>query len=135
MGSNRPMSQNTSDVGLEPGLYIVATPIGNLGDLTRRAAETLARCDAVACEDTRVTGKLLKHLGISKPLWRYDDHSGEQDRSATRLGVEEDAQRRQPALGPSGAPRERAALGDRLVGHRRGARSAAGAGITREAPA
>lgn len=75
------MSQTASDAGLEPGLYIVATPIGNLGDLTRRAAETLARCDAVACEDTRVTGKLLKHLGVSKPLWRYDDHSGEQDRA------------------------------------------------------
>lgn len=70
-----------SETGLEPGLYIVATPIGNLGDLTRRGAETLARCDAVACEDTRVTGKLLKHLGITRPLWRYDDHSGEADRA------------------------------------------------------
>lgn len=75
------MSQYASDAGLEPGLYIVATPIGNLGDLTKRAAETLARCDVVACEDTRVTGKLLKHLGVSKPLWRYDDHSGEHDRA------------------------------------------------------
>jgi len=65
---------------LPPGLYIVATPIGNLGDMTRRAVDTLERCDAVACEDTRVTGKLLKHLGISKPLWRYDDHSGDNDR-------------------------------------------------------
>jgi 16S rRNA (cytidine1402-2'-O)-methyltransferase len=62
-------------------LYIVATPIGNLGDVSRRAAETLARCHAVACEDTRVTGKLLKHLGISRPLWRYDDHSGGNDRA------------------------------------------------------
>jgi 16S rRNA (cytidine1402-2'-O)-methyltransferase len=70
-----------SETGLEPGLYIVATPIGNLGDLTRRGAETLARCDAVACEDTRVTGKLLKHLGIARPLWRYDDHSGDSDRA------------------------------------------------------
>lgn len=69
------------EAGLEPGLYIVATPIGNLGDLTKRAAETLARCDAVACEDTRVTGKLLRHLGLGKPLWRYDDHSGEGDRA------------------------------------------------------
>lgn len=60
---------------LSPGLYIVATPIGNLGDVTLRAIDTLSRCDAVACEDTRVTGKLLKHLGISKPLWRYDDHA------------------------------------------------------------
>lgn len=65
---------------LEPGLYIVATPIGNLGDITLRAIETLRRCDGVACEDTRVTGKLMKHLGISKPLWRYDDHADERDR-------------------------------------------------------
>ncbi len=65
---------------LEPGLYIVATPIGNLGDITLRALDTLKRCDGVACEDTRVTGKLLKHHGISQPLWRYDDHSAERDR-------------------------------------------------------
>ena len=65
---------------LSPGLYLVATPIGNLGDITFRAAEILQRCDAVACEDTRVTAKLLRHLGVSKPLWRYDDHSGETDR-------------------------------------------------------
>jgi 16S rRNA (cytidine1402-2'-O)-methyltransferase len=66
---------------LPSGLYIVATPIGNLGDVTLRAAEVLARCDAVACEDTRVTAKLLRHLGISKPLWRYDDHASERDRA------------------------------------------------------
>lgn len=66
---------------LTPGLYIVATPIGNLGDITMRAVDVLRRCDGVACEDTRVTGKLLKHLGISKPLWRYDDHSEHRDRS------------------------------------------------------
>ena len=65
---------------LDPGLYIVATPIGNLGDITLRAVEILRACDGVACEDTRVTGKLLKHLGISKPLWRYDDHSEHRDR-------------------------------------------------------
>lgn len=59
---------------------MVATPIGNLGDITRRAVDTLERCDAVACEDTRVTAKLLRHLGITKPLWRYDDHSSEADR-------------------------------------------------------
>jgi 16S rRNA (cytidine1402-2'-O)-methyltransferase len=72
--------RDPSSEPLDPGLYIVATPIGNLGDVTRRAAEVLARCDAVACEDTRVTGKLLKHLGISKPLWRYDDHADAQAR-------------------------------------------------------
>jgi len=66
---------------LEPGLYIVATPIGNLGDITLRAAEVLRACDGVACEDTRVTGKLMKHLGASKPLWRYDDHANEADRA------------------------------------------------------
>ena len=65
---------------LNPGLYIVATPIGNLGDITLRAVETLRGCDAVACEDTRVTGKLMKYLGLSKPLWRYDDHAEAKDR-------------------------------------------------------
>ncbi len=66
---------------LLPGLYIVATPIGNLGDVTTRAADVLARCDAIACEDTRVTAKLLRHLGLSRPLWRYDDHAGDRDRA------------------------------------------------------
>jgi len=66
---------------LSPGLYIVATPIGNLGDITVRASEVLARCDGIACEDTRVTQKLIRHLGISKPLWRYDDHSAPNDRA------------------------------------------------------
>lgn len=65
---------------LLPGLYIVATPIGNLGDITLRAVETLRGVAAVACEDTRVTGKLLHHLGIKKKLLRYDDHAGEGDR-------------------------------------------------------
>ena len=73
----------TPETALTPGLYIVATPIGNLGDITLRAVDVLRRCDGVACEDTRVTGKLLKHLGISKPMWRYDDHSEHRDR--TRL--------------------------------------------------
>ena len=66
---------------LPRGLYIVATPIGNLGDITVRAVDILRRCDAVACEDTRVTGKLMKHLGLSKPLRRYDDHASPQNRA------------------------------------------------------
>ena len=67
---------------LHPGLYIVATPSGNLGDITLRAVDILRKCDAVACEDTRVTGKLLKHLGAHKPLIRYDDHASEAAGSA-----------------------------------------------------
>lgn len=65
---------------LLPGLYIVATPIGNLGDITLRAIETLRGVSVIACEDTRVTGKLLRHLGIKAKMVRYDDHASETDR-------------------------------------------------------
>ena len=49
-------------------LYLVPTPIGNLGDISRRAAETLEAADFLAAEDTRVTVKLLNHLGLKKPM-------------------------------------------------------------------
>jgi len=65
---------------LEPGLYIVATPIGNLGDITPRAVEILRGVAAIACEDTRVTGKLLHHLEIDARMIRYDDHASEATR-------------------------------------------------------
>ncbi len=67
---------------MPPGLYLVATPIGNLADITLRALDVLKRADLVACEDTRVTGKLLAHYGIRATLFRYDDHSDAADRAA-----------------------------------------------------
>ncbi|MEM1131555.1 MAG: 16S rRNA (cytidine(1402)-2'-O)-methyltransferase [Pseudomonadota bacterium] len=67
---------------LEHGLYIVATPIGNLGDITLRAIEILRAVDAVACEDSRVTGKLLNHIEANVPMLRYNDHSSAKDRAA-----------------------------------------------------
>ena len=63
-----------------PGLYIVATPIGNLGDIGRRAAATLATATLIAAEDTRVTGRLLHHLGIKGRMLPYHDHSDDRTR-------------------------------------------------------
>src|SRR5436305_5729986 len=62
---------------LTPGLYLVATPIGNLRDITLRAPEILAAADLVACEDTRVTRKLFDHYGLSAPLTAYHGHDAE----------------------------------------------------------
>ncbi len=62
---------------LAAGLYLVATPIGNLRDITLRALEFLAGADLVACEDTRVTRKLFDHYGLSTPLVPYHDHNAE----------------------------------------------------------
>jgi len=68
-------------VNLAAGLYLVATPIGNLRDVTLRALDVLAGCDVIACEDTRITRRLLDRYGIETPLTRYDDHSSEADRN------------------------------------------------------
>ena len=65
---------------LPPGLYIVATPIGNLSDLSPRAAEVLARADLIAVEDSRVTAKLLRHIGVKRPMLPYHDHNAERMR-------------------------------------------------------
>jgi 16S rRNA (cytidine1402-2'-O)-methyltransferase len=65
---------------LEPGLYIVATPIGNLGDLTPRAAAILSAADLIAVEDSRVTAKLLHHIGIKRPMLPYHDHNADKVR-------------------------------------------------------
>ncbi len=66
----------------ESGLYIVATPIGNLGDISGRAIALLEAADLIAVEDSRVTGKLLNHLGLKKRMRPYHDHSKESDRDA-----------------------------------------------------
>lgn len=76
---------------LEPGLHIVATPIGNLGDLSPRAADTLRRADRILVEDTRVTAKLLAHIGAKVPMSRYDDHTSESERTAIIARLGEDA--------------------------------------------
>lgn len=61
---------------LDCGLYVVATPIGNLMDMTFRAVDVLKQAHLIACEDTRVTGKLLKHFGVETPMIAYNDHNG-----------------------------------------------------------
>ena len=65
---------------LAPGLHVVATPIGNLRDMTLRALEALAAADLIACEDTRVTRKLTDHYGIATPLTPYHDHNAAEAR-------------------------------------------------------
>lgn len=74
------MEAPDGQVNLAPGLYLVATPIGNLRDVTLRALDVLRAAAVVACEDTRITRRLLHRYGIETPLVRYDDHSSEADR-------------------------------------------------------
>jgi 16S rRNA (cytidine1402-2'-O)-methyltransferase len=76
---------------LPPGLHIVATPIGNLGDLSPRAAETLRNADRILVEDTRVTAKLLAHIQAKVPMTRYDDHSSEAERERILAQLGEEA--------------------------------------------
>jgi 16S rRNA (cytidine1402-2'-O)-methyltransferase len=64
-----------TDLVRRPGLYVVATPIGNLGDVTLRALDTLRTVDLIACEDTRVTARLLAHYQIEKPLVSLHQHN------------------------------------------------------------
>jgi 16S rRNA (cytidine1402-2'-O)-methyltransferase len=84
---------------LAPGLYLVATPIGNLGDITLRALDVLRRVDRIACEDTRQTQKLLNHFGISKPTESCHEHNERERttglvealRGGTRIALVSDA--------------------------------------------
>jgi len=70
-------AEGLPETELAPGLYLVATPIGNLGDITLRALAVLHGADRILCEDTRVTGKLLARYGISTSLGAYHDHNAE----------------------------------------------------------
>ena len=105
------MTSDASD-RLAPGLYLVATPIGNLGDVSARAIEILKGCDAIACEDTRVTVKLARAFGIATPLLSYHEHNAERmrpkilarlkdgariDRKSTRLNSSHSQQSRMPS--------------------------------------
>src|SRR5579864_5213590 len=87
----RPAAPALDSSALAPGLYVVATPIGNLRDITLRALDVLAACDLVLAEDTRVSGKLLAAFGLSKKLERYDEHGAERTRPKALAALAEGA--------------------------------------------
>lgn len=82
-------SKTPQEVSLKPGLYLVPTPIGNLRDITFRALDVLSSADLIVCEDTRVSGKLLKAFGLKKPMRVYNDHATEKDRANILKVIEE----------------------------------------------
>jgi 16S rRNA (cytidine1402-2'-O)-methyltransferase len=87
---------------LDPALYLVATPIGNLGDITLRALETLAAADVVACEDTRVTRVLLERYGIKRKTVSYHEHNAAE--AGPRLIAELEAGRSVALVSDAGTP-------------------------------
>jgi 16S rRNA (cytidine1402-2'-O)-methyltransferase len=89
------ISQGSTNRGLSvskplaSGLYLIATPIGNLGDISQRALQTLAACDVIACEDSRATARLLQHYGVHVPRIAYHEHSSPTVREAILLRLAE----------------------------------------------
>ena len=115
---------------LAPGLYLVATPIGNLGDVTLRALSVLARADIVLCEDTRHSRTLLSHFGIAATTRPYHEHNAERERPRVLADLEAGRAGR-AHLGRGHAARLRSGLqararGDRCRPSRRGAARAFG---------
>ena len=76
---------------LKSGLYVVATPIGNLGDISARALEVLGAAKKIACEDTRITGKLLSRFSITTPMIAYHDYNAEKVRPGLLAEMRDDA--------------------------------------------
>lgn len=87
-----PEYEDSKDQPLAPGLYLVATPIGNLEDITLRALRVLRNCDRIACEDTRQTRKLLNHFAISTPAISCHEHN-ERERAVELISAMREGQR------------------------------------------
>jgi 16S rRNA (cytidine1402-2'-O)-methyltransferase len=85
------MTPNLMNAKLPAGLYIVATPIGNLSDMSPRAADMLRQADVIAVEDSRVTAKLLAHIGVKRPMLPYHDHNAERVRPELLARMREEA--------------------------------------------
>lgn len=83
------MAEIGTDMQFPAGLYVVATPIGNLSDISKRALNVLKAADIVACEDTRITGKLLNAFLIKKPMMTYHEHNGETQRPKITEAIKE----------------------------------------------
>lgn len=98
-----PIFTPNSDALPEPGLYIVATPIGNLRDITLRALDILSAADLIACEDTRVTAKLKSAYGLKAPLYSYHDHNEEQA-AAKLLGILQQGEKTVALVSDAGTP-------------------------------